>query len=126
MLIRYFWFARLLLVTLIAVLAADIAKSYISTKLATPLTQRQPQASGTPNRPAQTAAADYQVISTRNIFNASPPKDAPVLEKPPAPPPVVKEIQATQLQLKLVGTVAGTSGRRYVIIEDLSKRGLQT
>jgi general secretion pathway protein C len=125
MLKRYFWLARLLLVTLIAVLAADITKSYISAKLATPLAQRPPQASGTPNRPAQTAAANYQVISTRNIFNANPPKEALVPEKPPEPPPVIKEIQVTQLQLKLVGTVAGTSGRRYVIIEDLSKRGAQ-
>jgi general secretion pathway protein C len=119
MLQRYFWLARLLLVTLLAILAADIAKSYISAKMAAPPAQRPPQASGTPNRPAQMAAADYQVI-----FNANPPKESPGAEPPPpaAPPPPTLP---TQLQLKLIGTVAGTSGRRFVIIEDLSKRGVQ-
>ena len=124
MLKRYLWLARLLLVTLVAALGADIANSYISARLAMPPSQGPTQTSNTPSRPTQTAVADYQVITTRNIFNATPPQESPVPEKvelPPAP----KEIQATQLQLKLVGTAASTNGRPYAIIEDLSKRGSQ-
>jgi type II secretion system protein C len=124
MLKRYLWLVRLLLVTLVAALGADIAKSYISAKLAMPFAQGPAQVRNTPSRPAPTAMADYQVITTRNIFNANP-QAAPPPPKPVEAPPVTSDIQATQLQLKLVGTAAGPHGRYYAIIEDLSKRGVQ-
>lgn len=124
MLKRYLWLVRLLLVTLVAALGADIAKSYISAKLATPPSQGPTQVRSTPSRPAPMAAVDYQVITTRNIFNANPQSEPPPPE-PVKPPPVTPDIQATQLQLKLVGTAAGIHGRYYAIIEDLGKRGVQ-
>jgi general secretion pathway protein C len=96
----------------------------MSAKLAAPFSVRPSQSSNVPERQPQAAAADYAIINERNIFNATPPKDAPVPEKSPAPPPP-PDIQPTQLQLKLVGTVAGTSNQLFAIIEDLSKRGGQ-
>jgi general secretion pathway protein C len=124
MLKRYFWLAHLLIVTLIAALGADMVKSYISARLTTPVSRKPAQVSGTPDRPTPTASADYAIIAERNIFNANPPKDAPEPPKEP-PPPVNTEIQATQLQLKLVGTVAGANNQDYAIIEDLTRRGAQ-
>jgi general secretion pathway protein C len=124
MLKRYFWLVYLLLVTLIAVLGADMVKSYMSAKLTAPRTLAPTQASATPQRTTQTTFADYQIIRERNIFDANPPKEVPP-EPVKEPAPVVQPIQATQLQLKLVGTVAGANNRYFAIIEDLSKRGSQ-
>ena len=124
MLKRYFWLVYLLLVTLIAVLGADMVKSYLSAKLAAPRALEPTQTSTTPQRPTQTAFADYQIISERHIFDANPPKEAPP-EPEKEPAPVAQPIQATQLQLKLVGTVAGANNRYFAIIEDGSKRGAQ-
>lgn len=124
MLKRYFWLTHVLLVTLAAAFGADIAKSYISAKLATPITSKPTQTRSAPSRQTRAAFADYQVIAMRNIFNANPPSNN---EKPeqslrPAPEPTTP----TQLQLKLAGTVAGANNQRYAIIEDLSNRGVQS
>jgi general secretion pathway protein C len=71
------------------------------------------------------APVDYAIIAKRNIFNAHPPGEAPA--PPPSPPPVPqKEIEKTELELRLVGTVVETDNRRYAIIEDLKQRGVQT
>lgn len=122
---RYFWVAHVVLVTLAAWLGADMVTAYLGAKLATPFAVRPPQASNAPDRQSQVAQADYAVISERNIFNATPPKDAPVTDKPSAPPPPPQDAPPTQLQLKLVGTVAGAQNQRFAIIEDLVKRGIQ-
>ena len=124
MLKRYFWLVYLLLVTLIAAVGADMVKSYISARLAAPHALAPAQTSTTPQRATPTAAADYQVIGTRNIFDANPPKEAPP-EPVKEPEPVAQPMQATQLQLKLVGTVAGVNNQYFAIIEDTSKRGAQ-
>jgi general secretion pathway protein C len=124
MLKRYFWLVYVLLVTLIAMLGADMVKSYLSARLAAPRPLEPTQTSTTPQRPTQTAFADYQIISERHIFDANPPKEAPP-EPEKEPAPVVPPIQATQLQLKLVGTVAGVNNQYFAIIEDGSKRGAQ-
>jgi general secretion pathway protein C len=96
----------------------------MSAKLAVPFAVRSPQSSNRPDRQTPAVAADYAIINERNIFNATPPKEVSDAEKPPAPPPQ-QDIQPTQLQLKLVGTAAGTDKQLYAIIEDLSKRGGQ-
>ena len=121
---RYFWLIYLLLVTLVAALGADMVKSYVSAKLAAPRSLEPTQTSTAPQRPMQTTVADYQIITTRNIFNATPPQATPP-EPEKEPPPVVPPVQATQLQLKLIGTVAGANNQYFAIIEDLSKRGSQ-
>jgi general secretion pathway protein C len=124
MLKRYFWLVYLLLVTVIAAVGADLTKSYISARLAAPRALTPTQTSTAPQQPTQTTFGDYQVIGTRNIFDANPPKDVPP-EPVKEPEPVVQPIQATQLQLKLVGTVAGADSQYFAIIEDVSKRGTQ-
>jgi general secretion pathway protein C len=120
---RYFWLIYLLLVTLVAALGADMVKSYVSTKLAAPRSLEPTQASTAPQHPTQTTFTDYQIITTRNIFDANPPQATPPEPEKaplPVPPPV-----PTQLQLKLIGTVAGARNQYLAIIEDLSKRGFQ-
>jgi len=121
---RYFWLAHMLLVTLAAVLVADIATSYVGNKLALPVASRPTQTRVMPSRQTQTAVDTYESIATRNIFNANPPREG---EKPQqnTPPPEVP-IKATELQLKLAGAAAGAPDQRYAIIEDLSNRGTQT
>jgi general secretion pathway protein C len=124
MLKRYFLLAYLLVVALIAALGADMVTSYISAKLTMPVSLKPAQVSGAADRPTPMAPADYAIIAERNIFNANPPKEAPEPPKEPSPP-VQQEIQATQLQLKLVGIAAGADDQAYAIIEDLTKRGTQ-
>jgi general secretion pathway protein C len=124
MLKRYFWLAHLLLVTLAAVVGADMINAYLSAKIAAPFSVRPRQSGNTPDRQSQAAPADYAIINERNLFNANPPKETAVSEKPPPPPPP-PDVQPTQLQLKLVGTLAGTDKQRFAIIEDMSKRGSQ-
>jgi general secretion pathway protein C len=122
---RYFWLGYLILITAAAALGATMVTSTISAQLSTPIistpirTQRPP-ASQTPP-----ATQDYAIITTRNIFNANPPD--PTRTTTPPPKPVITETpRATQLELKLAGTVVGTDNQRYVIIEDLKNRGTQT
>ena len=125
MLKRYFWLVNVLLVTLAAAFGADITKSYITAKLAVRARPKQLPHSNTPNLQVKAPFSDYQVITTRNIFNANPPKEGakPEVTPPPqAPLPTVP----TQLQLKLVGIVAGLDNQRYAIIEDLQSRGAQS
>jgi general secretion pathway protein C len=122
MLKRYFWLAHVLLVTLAAALSAGIAKSYISAKLTMPIAFKPTQTSNTPMRQTRKTFADYQVIAKRNIFNANPPQNGQAQEPSL---PAQQDIQATQLQLKLAGTVTGADNTRFAIIEDLSQRGTQ-
>lgn len=120
---RYFWLAYMLLVTLAAVLTADIVTSYLSNKLAMPIASQPTQARATPIRQTRTAFETYKIIATRNIFNANPPREGKV-QKQDTPPP--EPIKATELKLNLVGAATGDAHQRYAIIEDLSNRGAQT
>jgi general secretion pathway protein C len=123
---RYFWLAYLILITLGAALTANMATSYIGAKLATPVAAKIEQTSGVALPNTRPAANAYSVITDRNIFNANPPDpNAKPPEEAPKPPPVPVDIQETQLQLKLVGTVIGENYQYYAIIEDLTNRGFQ-
>ena len=57
---RYFWLAYLLLVTVAAVMAADVAKGYVTLRLSAPAVQPPARAAGAA-APAvkRTASADY-------------------------------------------------------------------
>ena len=121
---RYFWLAHMLLVTLAAILVADIATSYVGNKLAMPVASQPPQTRVMPTRQTRTTFDTYQQIATRNIFNANPPREGDKPEQHTPPPEV--PIKATELQLKLAGAAAGEPHQRYAIIEDLSNRGAQT
>ena len=125
MLKRYFWLAYLLLVTAAAVMAADIAKGYVTMRLSAPSVQPAARVSGvaTPAVKRMTLA-DYTVISERNLFNANPPSGDPA---PMAEAEVVEEeVQPTQLRLRLIGIVAGNlPQQQYAIIEDLQRSGAQ-
>ena len=125
MLKRYAWLAYLLLVTVAAVMAADVAKGYVTMRLSAPSMRPAAQIAGSA-APAvkRLTLADYAIIAERNLFNANPPSgDAtPVAEEK-----VVEEaVQPTQLRLRLIGIVAAASLRQqYAIIEDLQRSGAQ-
>ena len=121
MLKRYFWLAYVVFVTVAGVMAADIAREYAAMRLGGPTVQRSAQA-GTPALPeaARMRLADYAIISERNVFNASPPSEAN------APAIAPEAVQPTQLRLRLIGVVAGTSpDQQYAVIEDLQRGGAQ-
>lgn len=121
---RYFWLAHILLVTLAAILTADIVTSYLGNKFAMPVASRSTQTHAAPIRQTRTAFDTYQSISTRNIFNANPPPEG---EQPQQnTPPPEEPVKPTELQLKLVGSAAGDPHQRYAIVEDLNSRGAQT
>ncbi len=68
-------------------------------------------------RPRRTA--DIGAIVSRNLFKT----DTEVASTPPAEKPVdVEELQPTQLNLKLWGTVASPGGRSFAVIEDVKNR----
>jgi len=115
---RYFWLLYLLLVTVAAALAAEIVNAYISAQLAAPLKPAQTQASDPSGPLAQKAPlTHYDVINKRNVFNASPPSEAPAPSQASEPPAPVPEPPATPLPFKLVGTVAGAHAPRFAILE---------
>lgn len=125
MLKRYFWLVYLLFVTVAAVMAADIAKGYVTMRLSAPSAQPPARAAGAA-APAvkRLAPADYAIISERNLFNANPPSSDPA---PVTEVKVVEEVvQPTQLRLRLLGIVAGNSPQQqYAVIEDLQRGGAQ-
>ncbi len=125
MLKRYFWVAYLLLVTAAAVMAADIAKGYVTMRLSAPAVQPPARVSSSAAPAVQRMAlADYAIISARNLFNANPPSgdSAPAAEVKA----VEEAVQPTQLRLRLIGIVAGDlPQQQYAIIEDLQRSGAQ-
>ena len=121
MLKRYFWLAHVVFVTVASVMAADIAKEYVATRLSEPTVQRSAR-TGAPASPRTDLRrlADYAIVSERNVFNAN-----PVAENK-APAIVPQAVQPTQLRLRLIGIVAGASAdRQYAVIEDLQRGGSQ-
>lgn len=113
---RYFWLLYLLLVTAAAALAAEIVNAHISARLAAPLKPALTQAGSTSGPLAQKAPEHYDTINKRNIFNANPPSATPATAPVPEPAPALAT-PAPPLQLKLVGTVAGTNATRFAILE---------
>ena len=123
---RYFWLLYLLLVTLAALLAAEMARDAISARLAAPLRATQAQVKATFGPLALTSPlAHYEVIQKRNIFNANPPADTPPQPTTPQPPPPPPEVPVAPLQVKLVGTVAGAGLQRFAILETTAGGTLQ-
>jgi general secretion pathway protein C len=122
---RYFWLVYLLLVTVAAALAEEIVNAYISAQLAAPLQPTQTQASrrAGPLAP-QAPLPHYEVINTRNIFNATPPSDTPEPPRTAEPPPPPPDVPATPLPLKLVGIMAGKKAQapRFAIIESMGSQ----
>ena len=121
MLKRYFWLSYVIFVTAAAVMAADITAAYLEMRLSQPAV-RPPVRHRTPSTTAanRMGLGEYAVISSRNIFNGSPPSQQS--------PPVVRAetVERTQLRLRLIGVAAGISQRQqYAIIEDLQRGGAQ-
>ena len=121
MLKRYFWLSYVVLITVAGVVAADIAREYAATLLSEPDVQRSARA-GTSGAPEgdRMRLSDYAIISERNVFDADPPSEASVAVTAP------QVVQTTQLRLRLIGIVAGTSpDQQFAVIEDLQRGGAQ-
>ena len=119
---RYFWLAYLFLVTVAAVVAADIAKGYVTMRLSAPSLRQPAQVSGsTAAKVRRMTLADYAVVSERNLFNANPPTGPLALDVKT----VEEEVQPTQLRLRLIGIAAGERQQQYAIIEDMQRGGSQ-
>ena len=120
---RYFWLAYLFLVTVAAMVAADIAKGYVTMRLSVPSLRQPAQVSSTTTvNIKRMTLADYAVVSARNLFNANPPTGALV----PEVKTVEEEVQPTRLRLRLIGIATGEAQQQqYAIIEDLQRNGAQ-
>lgn len=70
---------------------------------------------------AQISGKDYSAIENRNLFKLTK-KAAPPPPPPPQPPPEIEELQLTNLNLKLWGTIIGSDGNSFAIIEDPKTR----
>ena len=71
-----------------------------------------------PTREPVKPLAEYKVIEKRNLFKLQE-------KQAVAPEPVkvdIEDLQETKLQLKLWGTVTGTSQNAYAVIEDVKQR----
>lgn len=110
---------NLILIAVVCYLGVDIFYGWVSSKLvAAPfsLSANTGRSSGTDQ--AVQALPYYNPINQRNLFNIK--TDAPAA--PPKPVPV-EQLKQTELKLKLWGTVTGTDGRDFAVIE--SKGGQQ-
>lgn len=123
---RFFWLVYLILITLAAALGADMTVSYISGRLSTPVASVEKPSDRTPQGVVRRPQSDYDIIATRNMFNANPkPPDTPQIIAPPKRGTPIIKVEETPLQLKLAGTVVGADKQYYAIIEDASNRGQQ-
>ena len=117
---RYFWVVHLLLMTLIVVLGAEMIQSYRSAKRPTPFSLAPAPPRSSPDHQLVATLADYQIIVTRDFFNAAP-------QKPPAPqqpsPPNIPQRQAMPLQLELVGTVTSPRATSMPFLRTCARRG---
>jgi general secretion pathway protein C len=64
--------------------------------------------------------SDYTAIEQRNIFKTGDAVKPPAPETPPQKD--ISELEATELKLKLWGTVSGEGEKAYAVIEDQRKR----
>jgi general secretion pathway protein C len=110
---------NLILLTLAAYLGVGIFYQFAGSWLAPPedatfqITATAPNTSTT-----RQPISHYRPILERDLFDANkPPEPATKEEKVN-----VEELEATELKLKLWGTVAGIDERAYAVIEDLKKR----
>jgi general secretion pathway protein C len=105
----------LLVITVAAYFAVDIACRLI--ELSAPAPEPEPQAAA--SAPAADMTKDpleaYAVIAERNLFRTT---DQPIAVDQMDP----NSLEATTLQLDLYGTIAGEDGRGYAIIEERDKK----
>ena len=107
---RYLVVVNLLLLALAAYSASSIVGTALAARLIPPPeVEISPPPPPLEIEPAK-AAAYYQVIPKRDIFNSVKPTPAPVEVKTEAAP--------TQLKLKLWGTAVFSNGNSFSIIED--------
>jgi general secretion pathway protein C len=107
------WLVNAALAVLACFFVAQGANSVFAALL-TEVPTGEPATATAPAAPAGRAWSDYEVILTRNLFNAS------TLEPPPvAVPEELEELEATQLPLTLLGTAAADDPEiSWAAIED--------
>lgn len=121
---RYFTIINLGLIALITYLGTFVFYRVLTERLETaPVfhTTAEKQTVPKENTEAKQPAASrmYQAVVERNLFKATPPvKPTPKKEEQVN----VKALKQTRLGLKLWGTVSGTAGKAFAVIEEKSSR----
>jgi general secretion pathway protein C len=112
---RYFSIANILLITAGVYLFVNAFYTLVTSRLDYDAYSAAPhdQASQPPAEPPPPPLADYEAITKRDIFNTGHEEAAPVAQKID-----IENLEQTDLQLKLWGTVIGQNERAYAVIED--------
>ena len=116
---RYFNIANFLLITAGVYFCVNVFYTIVTAGLdydtsLRPAPSQAPTSQAKQSAPPRTA---YKAITSRNIFNSSTEKVAPVVEKID-----IEKLKQTELKLKLWGTVTGKDERAYAVIEDTKAR----
>jgi general secretion pathway protein C len=116
---RYLWLVHLVLIAVGVYIGADLFWAIMASRLE--VKSRVPSSSlaTAAATPEKRSFQQYAVIQERNLFGArgraaAPPPPRPAAAPPPPPKPAPN--------LKLVGTVVGSSEHTYAVIEDLGAK----
>jgi general secretion pathway protein C len=116
---RHLWVVHLALIAAGVYIGSDLFWAIVASRIE--ITSRLP--TNSPSAAVETtekrALQQYAVIQERNLFGAKGRTATPPPPRPPAPAPAPAKPAAN---LKLVGTVVGSSERTYAVIEDLSTK----
>ncbi|MEW6441479.1 MAG: type II secretion system protein GspC [bacterium] len=123
MLKRYLWIRNILFVIALSYLAAGVGNTVLLSRLPppAPAPDRPAVSKPGPQSPDGKAANTYSLITRRNVFNSAytgEALDSDTGKVQPASAPLKK----ADLNVKLIGTVAGSREDSFAIIEDGSTR----
>ncbi|MDX1764365.1 MAG: type II secretion system protein N [bacterium] len=105
----------LILITLIILFAVDIAMKLINSRLTVDLPEEGSSRTVSPETKENKPYSAYSKITERNLFqNAS--------SSEPEEPEETETVPVTDLKLVLKGTVVGSEGRSFAVIEDQKLR----
>lgn len=114
---RYLTILNLLLATVAVFLGVQLFYKVVTARLTYPVATERPRARIAPVKTdAVQPLTAYAAIAERDLFKLG------KAEPPPVETVDIESLQQTELSLKLWGTVAGTGGRSYAVIEDTKKR----
>lgn len=120
----YFWVLHLAMIAAGAYFIADMANVAIGSRLEASIAPRSPgNPSGVPAAASKGTGRDYNAIVGGNIFNSKMRGKQPEVAGPnsdlPLPAVAVPRVPLNQT---LIGTVVGSEGESYAVIEDIKSR----